>query len=75
MNPYLPPIEHPRGLMLKLVYGVSRRQYGKVPTPIAVFCSRVPTAFLSFTGKISKLDKKLELPDATVVVIRERWPG
>src|SRR5215467_13220969 len=30
MTTYLPPIERPRGLLLKLVYFFTRRHYGKV---------------------------------------------
>jgi alkylhydroperoxidase family enzyme len=69
---YLPPIEKPEGLMLKLVYGMSRRQYGKVLMPLKVFAARLPLAFGAFYGKISKLDKKLELPAETVMLVREQ---
>jgi alkylhydroperoxidase family enzyme len=72
MAPYLTPIEKPRGLLLKLTYYFTRRMFGKVSTPIAVFSARMPTAFLSFYGKVSRLDKKLTLPRPTVVLIRER---
>ena len=72
MDPYLAPVEKPRGLVLKLVYFFTKRQFGKVATPIAVFSSRLPIAFLSFYGKISKLDKKLELPSPTAMLVRER---
>src|SRR5260370_6400615 len=72
MATYLPPIERPRGLLLKMVYFFTRRQFGKVATPIAVFSARMPVAFLSFYGKVSRLDKKLKLPSRTAVLIRER---
>jgi len=72
MTTYLPPIERPRGLLLKLVYFFTRRQFGKVSTPIAVFSARMPTAFLTFYGKVSRLDKKLRLPARTAVIIREQ---
>ena len=58
--------------MLKMVYFFTRRQFGKVATPIAVFSARMPTAFLTFYGKVSRLDKKLGLPSQTAVLIRER---
>jgi hypothetical protein len=48
MATYLPPVEKPRGLLLKLVYFLTRRQFGKVATPIAVFSARMPTAFLIY---------------------------
>lgn len=72
MVTYLPPIEKPRGLLLKVLYFFCRRQFGKVATPIAVFSARMPTGFLMFYGKVSRLDKKLELPSATAVLIREQ---
>jgi len=71
-DPFLPPIENPRGLTMNLVYGMTRRQFGKVLTPLKVFAARMPLAFGIFYGKISKLDKKLLLPPETVMLIREQ---
>ncbi len=71
-GPYLPPIERPKGLMMRLVYAITRRQFGKVMTPIKVFGARMPIAFGQFYGKISSLDKKLLLPAETVMLIREQ---
>ena len=71
-QPFLPPIEKPRGLMMKLVYAATRRQFGKVLTPIKVVSARMPLAFGTFAGKISKLDKKLVLPAETAFLVRER---
>ena len=34
---FLPPIETPKGLMMKLAYYFTRRQFGKVLTPLKVF--------------------------------------
>jgi alkylhydroperoxidase family enzyme len=72
MATFLAPIEKPRGLLLKLAYYFMRRTFGKVSTPIAVFSARMPRAFLSFYGKVSRLDRKLTLPRPTVILIRER---
>jgi alkylhydroperoxidase family enzyme len=72
MTPYLAPIERPKGLLVKIVYFFTRRQFGKVATPIAVFSARMPAGFLTFYGKVSRLDKKLRLPSQTAVLIRER---
>jgi alkylhydroperoxidase family enzyme len=71
-GPFLPPVEKPRGLVMKLVYAMTRRQFGKVLTPLKVFCARLPVAFGQFYGKISALDKKLRLPRETVMLIREQ---
>lgn len=69
---FLLPVEKPKGLMMKMVYYLARRQFGKVPTPMKVFYPRMPTAFGMFAAKISKLDKKLLLPPETAMLIREQ---
>ena len=69
---FLHPIEKPSGPMMKLVYSMTRRQFGKVLTPLKVFGARLPLAFGTFYGKISKLDKKLVLAPETVMLIREQ---
>lgn len=74
-EPYLTPIENPKGPLRKLVFALARRQMGKVPTPFAVYGPRLPLSFLSFMGKIGRLDKKLKLPEQTVILIRERVAG
>lgn len=68
---FLPPIEQPPNLVMRLVYAMSRRQFGKVPTPITVFAARLPGAFGQFYGNVSKLDKKLDLPPETIVLVRQ----
>jgi alkylhydroperoxidase family enzyme len=72
MDTYLAPIDKPRGLLLKAVYALTRRQFGKVSTPIAVFSARMPAGFLTFYGKVSWLDKKLKLPRSTAMLVREQ---
>jgi alkylhydroperoxidase family enzyme len=72
VDTFLAPIENPKGLMMKLVYYVTRRQYGKVLTPLKVFSVRLPPAFGMFYARISKLDKKLMLPAETAMLIREQ---
>jgi len=72
MDTFLPPIEKPQGLLLKLAYCFTRRQFGKVLTPLKVHSARLPSAFGLFYAKISKLDKKLTLPRELVFLIREQ---
>ena len=72
MDTFLPPIEKPEGLIKKLVYAMTRKEFGKVPTPVKVHSARLPSAFGMFYGKISALDKKLRLPRQTVFLIREQ---
>jgi alkylhydroperoxidase family enzyme len=69
---YLAPIERPKRPVMKLMYRLTRRQFGMVPRPFSVFCARMPLAFGSFYGKVSKLDKKLELPTETAMLVREQ---
>ncbi|HEX4308786.1 MAG TPA: carboxymuconolactone decarboxylase family protein [Acidobacteriaceae bacterium] len=71
-GPLLAPVENPKGLALKLVYWMSRRQFGKVMTPLKVFVARMPLGFGQFVGKIGSLDKKLTLSRETVMLIREQ---
>src|SRR5580765_6898473 len=71
MDTFLPPIEKPQGLIMKLAYYFSRRQFGKVLTPLKVHSARMPPAFGLFYAKIGKLDKKLTLNPETVLLIRE----
>jgi len=58
--------------MMKFVYNMSRRQFGKVMTPLKVFAARMPLAFGMFTAKIGQLDKKLKLPAEMRMLVRER---
>jgi alkylhydroperoxidase family enzyme len=59
-------------MMMKLAYAGTRRQFGKVLTPLKVFAARLPLAFGIFYGKINKLDKKLTLPIETQMLVREQ---
>jgi alkylhydroperoxidase family enzyme len=69
---FLAPIEKPQGLIMKLVYYFTRLQFGKVLTPLKVHSARLPLAFGLFYSKVSKLDKKLQLPPEMVMLIREQ---
>jgi len=71
MDTFLPPIEKPTGLMMKLAYYFTRKQFGKVLTPIKVHSARLPAAFGLFYGKIGSLDEKLQLPQEMVLLVRE----
>ena len=71
-QPFLAPIENPKGLMMKLIYFFTRRQFGKVITPVKVVSSRMPIAFGMFGAKIYQLDKKLKLPKEIALLIRHQ---
>lgn len=53
----LKPIENPPSLLLKIAYWFSRRQYGKVLSPLKVIYSR-KWALLPFAMKIDKFTEK-----------------
>ena len=72
MDTFLAPIEHPQGLIKKLAYYFTRREFGKVLTPVKVHSARLPAAFGLFYAKIGKLDQKLTLPREMVMLIREQ---
>ena len=72
MDTLLAPIEKPSGLIMKLVYFFTRKQFGKVLTPLKVFGARMPAGFGTFYGKISKLDKQLTLPMETAMLVRHQ---
>jgi alkylhydroperoxidase family enzyme len=69
---FLSPIEHPHGLIMKLAYFFTRREFGKVLTPLKVHSARLPSAFGLFYAKIGRLDKKLTLPPEMAMLIREQ---
>ncbi|HZH96232.1 MAG TPA: carboxymuconolactone decarboxylase family protein [Flavisolibacter sp.] len=70
MDTFLPAIEQPKSMMMKLAYFLTRKKFGKVLTPLKVHSVRLPLAFGMFYGKISALDKKLILPREMQMMIR-----
>jgi alkylhydroperoxidase family enzyme len=69
---FLAPIEQPKGLIKKLAYYFTRRQFGKVLTPVKVHSARLPPAFGLFYAKVARLDEKLQLPPELVMLVRQR---
>jgi alkylhydroperoxidase family enzyme len=74
-GPYLAPIEKPKGLMLRLLYWLTRRQFGKTPSWLTVFGARMPLAFTNWAGKAYRLGKKLKLSHDTETLVRARVSG
>jgi alkylhydroperoxidase family enzyme len=72
METFLAPIEKPEGFTMKLAYFFTRKQFGKVLTPIKVHSARLPSAFGMFYSKISQLDKKMILSPETAMLVREQ---
>lgn len=71
-TPFLTPIEKPKGLLGRFLYFYSKMKFGKVMTPLKVMAARMPFGFASFSGKISQLDNKLQLPAETVMLVRQK---
>jgi alkylhydroperoxidase family enzyme len=71
-EPFLPPVEKPRGAMMKLLYRMSRKQFGKVMTPMKVFGARMPFSFSRMGGRVYQLDRKLALPSELVYLVRHQ---
>src|SRR5215467_10947877 len=69
---FLSPIEAPQGFAKKLAYYFTRKQFGRVPTPIKVHLARLPASFGLFYSKVGKLDARLTLPRELVFLIREQ---
>src|SRR6516162_275527 len=69
---FLPPIETPQGLVMKLAYYFTRREFGKVLTPLKVHSARLPASFGLFYSKLAKLDKKRVLSPEMTLLIREQ---
>jgi alkylhydroperoxidase family enzyme len=55
---------------MKLAYYFTRRQFGKVLTPLKVHSARLPAAFGLFYSKVARLDKKLLLSPEMTLLIR-----
>ncbi len=70
MKTKLAPIENPTGLMMKLVYWLTRRKYGKVMTPLKVINARLPLSFGMYVQKLEGLEKKYVLPQHIAVLVR-----
>jgi alkylhydroperoxidase family enzyme len=72
VSPYLAPIDRPKGLMMKFLYWLLGRQFGKAPGWLTVFSARMPLAYTSWMGKVYKLNKKLKLAPDTMGLVRAR---
>ncbi len=69
---FLPPIDRPQGLLMRLAYHLTRRRFGKVLTPLRVHSARLPAKFGMFYAKVAKLDKDLQLPEELVLLVRHQ---
>jgi len=65
----LTAIEHPKSLLLKIAYYLSKKQFGKVIAPLRYIYSRSIPALMT-SMKIYKSENKLSLPKETRLLIR-----
>ena len=70
-GPFLAPLEKAPTFKMKIAYFFTRRQFGKVITPLKVHSARLPFAFSQFYRQLPELDKKLLLPEESALLIRD----
>ena len=70
MKTKLAPIENPPGLIMKFVYWLSRRRYGKVMTPLKVISARLPVSFGLFVNKLENLEQQYQLQKHIALLVR-----
>ncbi|SDK71741.1 alkylhydroperoxidase AhpD family core domain-containing protein [Catalinimonas alkaloidigena] len=70
MSIRLIPVEQPSSPLMKLVYWFSRRQVGKVISPLKTIYARLPFRFSWWMAQIQPLEARLALPKALRVLLR-----
>lgn len=73
MKTKLAPIENPSSLIMKLVYWISRKKYGKVMTPLKVISARLPMSFGMYIDKLEKLDKSMSCLNTLPCLSARMW--
>lgn len=71
-EPYLDPIEDPSDPTLRQVFGMMRSNFGRVITPVKVHSARLPPAFLQWYTRAGELDRELQLPAETALLVRQQ---
>jgi AhpD family alkylhydroperoxidase len=68
----LEPIDRPRGLLLRIAYWLSRRQLGRVMSPLEVVYARAPALAIPGAFIVRAAEKKLSLdPELRLLVITQ----
>ena len=71
MGSVLPPIERPRGLLMRIAYAASKRQYGVVLSVLKVIYARKPSLALVARKILSAQNKlTLELPLRALIQVQ-----
>jgi AhpD family alkylhydroperoxidase len=68
MRPRLAPIEKPKSPLMRLIYWVSKRKFGKVPDGMKVVIPRVPK-LLNISLAAQKLEKSLRVDKETAQLV------
>jgi alkylhydroperoxidase family enzyme len=65
----LTPVEHPTDFSTRMAYWWSRKEFGKVMTPIRVVCARMPGSMSAMGGMLKFSSKKIQLdPEMQLMV-------
>ena len=70
----LAPIEHPKGLVAKLAYWMTKRRLGKVMTPMTVVYARLPPLFRLAYQQVQIVESKITL-DPVISFLVRTWPA
>lgn len=70
MSTRLKPIENPSNPLMKIAYVFSKKQVGKVISPLKVIYSRLPLTFGIWMNKMLSMEKKLPLSEELRLLIR-----
>lgn len=62
------PIEKPTGLKLRILYSMTRRQFGKTPTPFKVLSARMPSS-VKVTTMMYRVERKVDIDEETKFLI------
>lgn len=72
MGSFLAPVDKPNSLAMRLAFYFAKKKFGKVLMPMRVHSNRLPVVFGLFYNKLPTLDKKTNLPDELVLLIRQK---
>ena len=70
----LAPIEHPKDLVGKIAYWMTKRRLGKVITPMKVIYARLPALFRHAYQQIQIVESKITLDPSLSIMVRT-WPA
>lgn len=70
MNVRIKPIEAPTNPVMRIAYWITKRQFGKVITPLKTLYVRLPVPFSLWANKIKSLERKLSIPEELVLLIK-----